>query len=278
MNRHRPLRPWISLLCAMLLSACSAPTATPFAATPTPVARPTVVHEPKPTPTAGRIYPPLLAGERYSFTEGEKAGRIDFDKMYPIVGEVNHANRHYWDFRFGTLNVMYWDERDLSTIENQVREMRIVDAQLDADTDFKDILFQVQEAIKKQISIALNYRDFTVVVDAQGKISQVIDYRRTNLDRYLFANGELRQVTKEEEPLLMPLLSSPDHRFIRTDTGEQVMLRGGHIVNTVFAPSKVDVAQIDGILQGLSNIGANWVVFQWNSGFFDGAESSVVSL
>ena len=106
---------------------------------------------------------------------------------------------------------------------------------------------------------------------SQAQITQVaVRWGLPVEKRYLFENGILRQMTKEEEPLLMAPLSAPDHRFIRTDTGEQVMLRGvnlQHLNWGQFSWNKPERAL--NVLKGIKEMGANYVVIMWNSGLIE---------
>ncbi len=79
--------------------------------------------------------------------------------------------------------------------------------------------------------------------------------------------GNISRLSREDEPILLPPLSSPRNHYIRTDTKETVMLRGGMIPHFWFAPEAIVLQNIDGVLSRMKEMRLNWVVIPWNSGF-----------
>ena len=79
--------------------------------------------------------------------------------------------------------------------------------------------------------------------------------------------GNISRLSREDEPILLPPLSSPRNHYIRTDTKETVMLRGGMISHFWFAPEAIVLQNIDGVLSRMKEMRLNWVVIPWNSGF-----------
>lgn len=59
----------------------------------------------------------ILPGDKYH-TEGERAGYIDTGAIYQYVGDIDHAKRKYWNVKYGSLDVLIYDERDLTKLEN----------------------------------------------------------------------------------------------------------------------------------------------------------------
>lgn len=196
----------------------------------------------------------------------EKDGRFDPFSMYPLVGSVNHVNRKYIDLNYSGLRIALLSNDDLTQIDDLAQYKGNQASQINNNLELKSQL----ELIKQQVNQSNNN---TIVVN-NGQVSQVIETDKIYnnvISRYFWENGSLRQMTKEEEPLLMAPLSAPDHRFIRTDTGEQVMMRGVHILHFSWSPEviNVDVDSMENLLNGVKEMGANYIVMQWNSGFVD---------
>src|SRR3989344_3010510 len=200
----------------------------------------------------------------------DDAGNIDPDILYPIVGSVHNANKRTVDLtdkssglKLAVILVEITDPDDANVKQEVVN---LLNNQTDLKRQIEEINNQLPENEKNRAIIVINGED-----SSQPQITQIAI--RSNLPiekRYLLENGTLRQMLKEEEPLLMAPLSAPDHRFIRTDTGEQVMLRGvnlQHLNWGQFSWNKPERAL--NVLKGIKEMGANYVVIMWNSGLIE---------
>src|SRR3989344_8738437 len=200
----------------------------------------------------------------------DDAGNIDPDILYPIVGSVHNANKRTVDLTDKSsglkLAVILGEDTNMEDANLKQEIADQLNNQEELKSQIEEINNQLPENEKKSAIIVINGEALN---SNQAEVTQIAI--RSNLPiekRYLLENGTLRQMTKEEEPLLMPPLSAPDHRFIRTDTGEQVMLRGANILYFTFGPEAYAQRELlNRELEALKYMGGNYVVFNWNSGF-----------
>src|SRR3989344_5479707 len=200
----------------------------------------------------------------------DDAGNIDPDILYPIVGSVHNANKRTVDLTDKSsglkLAVILGEDTNMEDANLKQEIADQLNNQEELKSQIEEINNQLPENEKKSAIIVINGEALN---SNQAEVTQIAI--RSNLPiekRYLLENGTLRQMTKEEEPLLMAPLSAPDHRFIRTDTGEQVMLRGANILYFTFGPEAYAQRELlNRELEALKYMGGNYVVFNWNSGF-----------
>jgi len=202
----------------------------------------------------------------------DDAGNIDPDILYPIVGSVHNANKRTVDLTDKSsglkLAVILGEDTNMEDANLKQEIADQLNNQEELKSQIEEINNQLPENEKKSAIIVINGEALN---SNQAEVTQIAI--RSNLPiekRYLLENGTLRQMLKEEEPLLMPPLSAPDHRFIRTDTGEQVMLRGvnlQHLNWGQFSWNKPERAL--NVLKGIKEMGANYVVIMWNSGLIE---------
>ena len=202
----------------------------------------------------------------------DDAGNIDPDILYPIVGSVHNANKRTVDLTDKSsglkLAVILGEETNMEDANLKQNIADQLNNQEELKKQIEEINNQLSSNDKANGIVVINGEDLS-----QAQITQVaVKWGLPVEKRYAFENGQLRQMTKEEEPLLMPLLSAPDHRFIRTDTGEQVMLRGANIPDFTFAPRAINIELIDRSFFEFKKMGGNHIVIPWNAGFADDSE------
>src|SRR3990172_4925624 len=202
----------------------------------------------------------------------DDAGNIDPDILYPIVGSVHNANKRTVDLTDKSsslkLAVILGEETNMEDANLKQEIADQLNNQEELKKQIEEINNQLSSNDKVNGIVVINGEDLS-----QAQITQVaVKWGLPVEKRYAFENGQLRQMTKEEEPLLMPPLSAPDHRFIRTDTGEQVMLRGANIPDFTFAPRAINIELIDRSFFEFKKMGGNHIVIPWNARFADDSE------
>src|SRR3990167_765797 len=223
---------------------------------------------PSPTLTVTEV---IKSFETANWAEDD-AGNIDPDILYPIVGSVHNANKRTIDLTDKSsglkLAVILGEDTNMEDANLKQNIASQLSNQEELKSQIEEINNQLPENEKNRAIIVINGEALN---SNQAEVTQIAI--RSNLPiekRYLLENGTLRQMLKEEEPLLMAPLSAPDHRFIRTDTGEQVMLRGvnlQHLNWGQFSWNKPERAL--NVLKGIKEMGANYVVIMWNSGLIE---------
>ena len=228
----------------------------------------TITPELTPSPTL-TVMEVLKELEVANWAEDD-AGNIDPDILYPIVGSVHNANKRTVDLTDKSsglkLAVILGEDTNMEDANLKQEIADQLNNQEELKSQIEEINNQLSSNDKANGIVVINGEDLS-----QAQITQVaVRWGLPVEKRYLFENGILRQMTKEEEPLLMAPLSAPDHRFIRTDTGEQVMLRGANILYFTFGPEAYAQRELlNRELEALKYMGGNYVVFNWNSGFVE---------
>lgn len=210
------------------------PTLTPsITATQTPTV--TATHTPVPSPTPTPL-PNILPGD---WATDIQTGKVIPEVVFPLVGAINKKHHHLIDLSYNGLQIAVVVNEDVTQISSEeYREYKIkLAAEIDDNAELKSQFNQVK-ALLDQGSLD----KYSVVVEG-GKIKWVVNQIGFIASYHDFENGELRQLTKEEEPQLLPGLRVNGSKIERVDKlGEFIQFKGVNILNFDFPPYTQDLS------------------------------------
>ena len=200
----------------------------------------------------------------------DDAGNIDPDILYPIVGSVHNANKRTVDLTDKSsglkLAVILGEETNMEDANLKQNIADQLNNQEELKKQIEEINNQLSSNDKANGIVVINGEDLS-----QAQITQVVVRWRLPVEkRYAFENGMIRLVAKEQWASSMAPLSVQKEKFIRTDTGKPVMLRGAQLLQFGWSPEVPYLKEkAMSALDALKEMGGNYVVIQWNSGFVD---------
>jgi len=243
------MKKWGFILTTLLIIASSCtlqpkPESIPVPETPTPqspTTTPTITPTSSPVPT---ITPtPLPDISPVEWASSSETGVVIPQKMFPLVGAIGKKHRRTIDLDYAGLRIalVLGEGVDL-------QDPRFAASQRDIRSFYAGELNE-QEALKQQLAQVKatldnkgTTQDYVVIIEGQdwpddplvspppGYVSQVVLFGRIDKDeikaRYVLGNGGLKQLSKEEEPQLLPELRINGPYTERTDTGEYVQFVG----------------------------------------------------
>ena len=227
----------------------------------------TITPELTPSPTL-TVMEVLKELEVANWAEDD-AGNIDPDILYPIVGSVHNANKRTVDLTDKSsglkLAVILGEDTNM---EDANLKQEIADQLNNQETlkeQIEEINNQLPENEKKSAIIVINGEALN---SNQVEVTQIAI--RSNLPiekRYLLENGTLRQMLKEEEPLLMAELEIRGPDFF--SEGKPVVMRGATAPNYTW-DRRADYQEFfKRDLNILKDWGGDFVNIHWNSGLLD---------
>ena len=215
-------------------------TPTPQSPTTTPTITPTLSPVPTITPTSLPDISPV------EWASSSETGVVIPQKMFPLVGAIGKKHRRTIDLDYAGLKIAVVlgegiDLQEPGFTANQ-RGIRSFYAE---ELNEQEALKMQLEQVKATLDNKGTTQDYVVIIEGQdwpddplvspppGYISQVVLFGRIDKDeikaRYVLENGSLRQLSKEEEPQLLPELRVNGPYIERSDTGERVQLKGVNI-------------------------------------------------
>ena len=199
----------------------------------------------------------------------DDAGNIDPDILYSIVGSVHNANKRTVDLTDKSsglkLAVILGEDTNMEDANLKQEIADQLNNQEELKRQIEEINNQLPENEKKSAIIVINGEALN---SNQVEVTQIAI--RSNLPiekRYLLENGTLRQMLKEEEPLLMAELEIRGPDFF--SEGKPVVMRGATAPNYTW-DRRADYQEFfKRDLNILKDWGGDFVNIHWNSGLLD---------
>jgi hypothetical protein len=251
-------------------SSMAMPTSTPSVppATRTPEPTATITNTPEPTYELTN----LVSSEWGSYKSGERAGRVDPEQMYPLVGAVNHANR----FVFPTGEVdrvkvaAYTAGVDLTTLNRDAYAKQKSEnlSALRTDPQLKAIWPKLIRALKSADQLG---DKTTVIWDLGTKtVRMVVIQKGDSFSRYSVVDSPSGLGLQEMKDYnLLPQLKVEGPCVVRTDkvlAGEdrRVQLKGANITNFDSKDQQPRFSASKGYIDTAKRRGSNLLRFQLN--------------
>jgi hypothetical protein len=197
---------------------------------------------------------PLPSIEAKEWAVNEETGLIDPDKLYPYVGDwilttpqgqqLDSSKNRAVDLMWENIRLVYVGDKDVQEKGFYQKAYRTdIAEQLNNNAELKWKLSEIKDKLPSQdltptlMTIVINGPDFSNntanLIAGANETNPVVTgiaanlgatpkwYRIEETDRM-----DLVRLDSEQEPMLLPPLKVEGGRYIRTDSGEGVMMRG----------------------------------------------------